>query len=174
MKHLILTLPLLALLATLPSCQQHNPQTPTQQPITIDSLLTIAPSHIGDTLTVKGTVRHTCRHSGQRCFIADPNTNSDTKLRIEAPADNNFTPDLIGQQIAAQGILREQRITRHTVDSLLNNLQTQQLSGETPSDHCESSRNNLSAMIAFMDLKQQDYYSNYYLQGLNYQTLTNK
>ncbi len=174
MKHPILSLPLLATLATLTACQQPSQNSTTQQPITVDSLLTIAPNHVGDTLTVKGTVRHTCRHSGQRCFIADPDANPDIKLRIEAPDGNNFPQNLIGQQIAAQGILREQRIPRHTVDSLITNLQTKQLSGETSADHCESSRNNLSAMIAYMDLKQQDYYSNYFLQGLDYQTLQNK
>lgn len=144
----------------------------TDMSISVDSLFSVAEAHVGDTLAIRGVVRHTCKHSGRRCFVTDKDSETDNKLRIEAPEGNSFDASLIGQHIAVRGIVREDRIPAAKVDSLLADLDVKEQSGEAEASHCESSRNNLAAMKAFMELQGRDYYSVIYVDGLEYEVVS--
>ncbi len=140
--------------------------------ISVDSLFNVAEAHVGDTLAVRGVVRHTCKHSGRRCFVSDKDSESDNKLRIEAPEGNGFDAKLVGQQIAVRGVVCENRIPAARVDSLLADLDVKEQSGQVAADHCESSRNNLAAMKARMESQGRDYYSVIYVDGLEYEVVS--
>ncbi len=140
--------------------------------ISVDSLFNVAEAHVGDTLAVRGVVRHTCKHSGRRCFVSDKDSESDNKLRIEALEGNGFDAKLVGQQIAVRGVVRENRIPAARVDSLLADLDVKEQSGQVAADHCESSRNNLAAMKARMESQGRDYYSVIYVDGLEYEVVS--
>ena len=61
----------------------------------LDSLLKVADRMVDQTVTVRGFVTHTCKHSGKRCFIVgdDPNTS----FRVEAGGEiGGFNRELTG------------------------------------------------------------------------------
>lgn len=153
--------------ALLLSCGQAAEQeNPAARAYTVDSLLNVAEAYVGDTLSVRGVVRHTCRASGRRCFVADEG--GQTKFRINAPDGDSFAPDLVGREIVCRVIVRENKVMAHEVDSALAAIELSEAAGESRADHCESSRNDLSAKKAYMELKGQDYYSEFYADALEF------
>ena len=157
----------MAATALLLSCGQAAEQAPpASRAYTVDSLLNVAEACVGDTLSVRGVVRHTCRDSGLRCFIADKD--GQTKLRINAPDGGSFQPDLAGREVVCRVIVRENRVMAHEVDSALAAIGLREAAEDSRADHCESSRNDLSAKKAYMELKGQDYYSEFYADALDF------
>lgn len=134
----------------------------------VDSLLNVAEFRVGDTLAVRGVVRHTCRKGGLRCYVSDKD--GETKLRINAPEGQSFSDELIGSEIACRAVLCENRVMAHEVDSALAALESVEPAGGEV-DHCESSRNDLSAKKAYMELKGQDYYSEFFADALEYEVV---
>ena len=59
---------------------------PVQKAVDVNGLLSKAEQQINDTIVLKGIVKHTCSHSGRRCFIAD----STGKLTIRVEAGGNI------------------------------------------------------------------------------------
>lgn len=59
---------------------------PWPQALDVNGLLNVAEEQLNDTVVLKGVVKHTCSHSGRRCFIAD----STGKLTIRVEAGGNI------------------------------------------------------------------------------------
>ena len=139
---------------------------------TVDSLLTYAEAFVGDTLVVRGFVRHTCKHSGRRCFVSGEDRK--TKMRIEAGGQiGGFNKELIGSEIAVRGVVRENRTTRDELLKAEAEVQAMQAtaSSEAQGEQCESTVMDISAKKAFMDLNHRDYYAEYYIDGVDYEVL---
>ena len=148
-------------------------ETLTSQAISTDSLLSIASEHVGDTLCVRGYVRHTCKHSGRRCFISD--AKRENQIRVEAGGKiGGFNKELIGSEIAVRGALQEYRKSKEDVEKQIVEL-TKKAEGLTKEDgsaeQCDIERGNLDAQMAYMDERGLDYYPIYYIDGVDYEEI---
>jgi hypothetical protein len=82
----------------------------------VNGLLNVAEKQLNDTVVLKGVVKHTCSHSGRRCFIAD----STGKLTIRVEAGGNiqsFNKELVNSEIVVTGVLQEQRLSQEYIDN---------------------------------------------------------
>ncbi len=139
--------------------------------ITVDSLLGLAETRVGDTLVVRGFVRHTCKKSGRRCFISDSERQS--KVRVEAGGEiGSFSPALIGQEVAVRGVLREKRTSMADVEKALETIESKMEAETDGKDACETTLNTLAAKKAYMELKGRDYYSDYFIDGMECQVVS--
>ncbi len=139
--------------------------------ITVDSLLGVAEARVGDTLVIRGFVRHTCKKSGRRCFISDSERQS--KVRVEAGGQiGSFDPSLIGQEVAVRGVLCEKRTSMADVEKALETIESKMEAETDGKDACETTLNTLAAKKAYMELKGRDYYSDYFIDGLDYQVVS--
>ena len=76
----------------------------------VNGLLNVAEKQLNDTVVLKGVVKHTCSHSGRRCFIAD----STGKLTIRVEAGGNiqsFNKELVNSEIVVTGVLHRNTST---------------------------------------------------------------
>ena len=79
----------------------------------VNGLLNVAEKQLNDTVVLKGVVKHTCSHSGRRCFIAD----STGKLTIRVEAGGNiqsFNKELVNSEIVVTGCYRNNAYHRNT------------------------------------------------------------
>ena len=79
----------------------------------VNGLLNVAEEQLNDTVVLKGVVKHTCSHSGRRCFIAD----STGKLTIRVEAGGNiqsFNKELVNSEIVVTGVLKNNAYHRNT------------------------------------------------------------
>ena len=121
----------------------------------LDSLLKVADRMVDQTVTVRGFVTHTCKHSGKRCFIVgdDPNTS----FRVEAGGEiGGFNRELTGSEYIDQ-YEEEVNEKKHKEDG----------SAET----CQAELNNINEMREWMKAHNKDYYSIYYMDGERYEVI---
>lgn len=136
----------------------------------VDTIYSIAESFIDKPITVRGYVTHTCKHAGKRCFLTgDGQTYS---VRVEAKGEiGGFNRELVGSQLSVNGILRERRLTQSEIagmeDSVNDKLQKENGSAET----CAAELANINEMKEWMKTHGKDYYSIYYIDGLNYEVV---
>ncbi len=134
--------------------------------ISMDSLLVVAEGLVDDTIVVRGNVRHTCKHSGRKCFISTADRSN--KMCVFAGGKiGGFNKELIGSDIAVKGILRVQRISREDVLKAEAELEAMKAQGSNVAG-CESELGNIAAQKAYMDLNNQDFYPQYFVEGLDF------
>ena len=167
---------LLACMATLAftSCSKtqqttdNSEQTTSNDCYTVESLLASADKLVNDTITVKGTVTHTCKHSGRRCFIVGEDTR--LSIRVEAKGEiGGFNRELIGSDIIVKGIVKEHRLTYEYINQVEENLNAKMQGEDGSSESCESEMSNIAHMKQWMKENNKDYYANYFIYGLNYE-----
>ena len=136
----------------------------------LDELLVVADKNLNDTVTVIGSVIHTCKHSGMKCFIVGESQK--ISLRVEAGDEiGGFTPDLEGSRLAITGILREQiNMSRASIDEQETEVKELQ-HHEGMEESCAAQLNNIAQMRAWMEEHNKDYYAVYYMDGLKYDLL---
>ncbi len=136
----------------------------TQTSLNVDSLLQVAEQKVNDTIVLQGKVKHTCSNSGRRCFITDPS--GETTLRVEASGNiKGFNKKLVGSEIQVTGIVKEQRLSQEYIDNWEKKIKEKEEEGE----HCDSESNNITQMREWMKKNNKDFYSIYYLQGIDYE-----
>ncbi|MBQ3636341.1 MAG: hypothetical protein II951_12110 [Bacteroidales bacterium] len=162
--------------AVLAACGTGNAKTEEAAPseciqgvaITTDSLLTVAEGLVGDTVYVRGYVRHVCKHSGKKCFISD----KERKMQIRVTAGGEiggFNKELIGSEIAVKGILKENRISKEDLEKAEQEIEAEKAQGDASKvQTCETELSDIAAKKAFMDLKGLGYYPDYYVAGLDF------
>ena len=131
----------------------------------IEGLLGSLGEHVGDTLTITGTVRHTCKHSGRRCFLSGQDRSK--TVRVESGGNiGGFNKELIGSDIAVRGVVKEIRTTKEQFLQARAEIEAQKAQGVEP-ESCESSIGNIDEKLAQMEKEGRDYWSDYYVQGLD-------
>lgn len=139
------------------------------QTFELDDLLAAADREVDKTVTLIGLVTHTCKHSGQRCFIVGESQN--VSFRVEAKGEiEQFTPELIGSKLAITGILKEQHLSGETIDEMETNAKLQQQE-QGMSESCEAELSNINDMRKWMKDHNKDYYVIYYMDGLKFEVL---
>lgn len=135
----------------------------------LNDLLSKADSLVEKEVIVIGTVTHTCKHSGRRCFIVGDDQK--TSFRIEAKGEiGGFNRELIGSELAIKGTLKEQRLTNEYLDAWeerVNESQGEDGSAET----CSAETNNINSMREWMKNNNKDYYSLYFMDGTSFEVV---
>jgi hypothetical protein len=140
------------------------------QSFDLDSMLTVADRLVDDTIKVKGYVTHTCKHSGKRCFIVGESQSA--TLRVEATGDiAGFNRELTGSLLEITGVLKERRLTKEYLDQSEKELNEKKATEDGSTESCQAELNNISEMKAKMKELGKDYYSIYFLDGLNYEVV---
>lgn len=133
----------------------------------LDSLLAVADQLVNQTVTVKGSVTHTCKHSGKRCFLVGENEN--VTMRVEAKGNiGGFNRELVGSELTITGILKERRMTKAEIDEYEKQVNAQQVKEDGSAESCEAELSNITEMRNWMKEHNKDYYSIYYMDGEEY------
>lgn len=136
----------------------------------LDDLLKVAEEHLDQTVTVRGSVTHTCKHSGKRCFIVgdDPNVS----MRVEAKGEiGGFNRELTGSELAITGILKERRLTKEFIDQHEEAVNEKKAKEDGSAETCAAELSNIKEMREWMKANNKDYYSIYYMDGESYEIL---
>ncbi len=181
MKHVVITLAAFAFFAI--SCNntgqtrnnQENDQTVVETAtsvIDVDSIYSVAETYVDQPITVKGFVTHTCKHSGKRCFLTGEGQLH--SIRVEAKGDiGGFNRELEGTQMEVNGILRERRLTQTEIADMEKNTNEKLAKEDGSAETCAAELANISEMKEWMKARGKDYYSIYYIDGLNYEEIHN-
>lgn len=133
----------------------------------LDELLTVADKFINDTVIVKGSVTHTCKHSGKRCFIVGDKGN--VSMRVEAKGEiGGFNRELVGSELAIKGVLKERRLTKEYIDQMEKETNEKKAKEDGSAETCEAELNNIKEMRDWMKANDKDYYSLYFMDGEQY------
>ncbi len=176
MKKIILSFAMgLCIVACGGSSKKQNEETSVEQKastttaISLDDMLNSAEEHLNKEVTFKGYVTHTCSHSGKRCFMQGDNKIS---IRVEAKGEiGGFNRELIGNEIAVTGILKEKRLTEAEINQMEKAIEAQVISNDGSEESCDTERANIQEMRDWMKANNKDYFSIYYVDGKTYDEL---
>lgn len=142
----------------------------TTQVYTIESLLLEASTLADKEVTVRGTITHTCKFSGKRCFLMG--ADQKTTLRVEAKGDiGGFNRELIGSELAITGILRESRLTKEYIDRWEEEVKESQGKEDGSVESCDAETDNIQSMKEWMKKNNQDYFSTYFMDGESFEVI---
>ncbi len=150
--------------------QQLESKSVAEKQYRLNELLEQAETLAGDTVVVVGTITHTCKYSGRRCFmIAD---DQKTSFRIEAKGDiGGFNREVIGSELAVKGILKESRLTNEYLNDWEEKVKERQGKEDGSAESCAAETNNIAQMREWMKKNNKDYYSMYFMDGLSYKVI---
>lgn len=137
--------------------------------MTLDAMLTSAESLLDQEVTFKGYVTHTCAHSGKRCFMQGDNKIS---IRVEAKGEiGGFNRELIGNEIAVTGTLKEKRLSANEINEMEKVIETKSIKDDGSEESCDTERANIQEMRDWMKANNKDYFAIYYVDGKKYNEL---
>jgi hypothetical protein len=135
----------------------------------LDSLLKVAERELDKTVKVNGYVTHTCKHSGKRCFIVGESQS--VSMRIEAKGEiGGFNRELVGSKIEVAGILKERRLSSEYIANMEKDVELKKKE-DGSAESCAAELSNIAEMRKWMKDNGKDYYSIYYMDGLNFTVL---
>ncbi len=183
MKKIIFTLSLALVLAACGSTpsksQKSESKTQTEataqtkaaaQRYTLDQALESCTELVDKEIAIVGTITHTCKHSGRRCFIVGDN--QEVTFRVEAKGDiGGFNRELIGSEVAITGTFKENRLTEEYLDQWEEAVREAQGKEDGSTESCGAETNNINKMREWMKQNNKDYYSIYYMDGNSYEVL---
>lgn len=176
MKKVILALTItLGIVACNPSKQQNEDSKSEQTTvettvIPLEDMLSSADKYIDKEVTFKGYVTHTCKHSGRRCFMKGEKGN--ISLRVEAKGEiGGFNRELIGNEIALTGILKERRLSTDEINEMEKAIETKSMKSDGSQESCDTERANIKEMREWMKANNKDYFAIYYVDGIKYNEL---
>ena len=136
----------------------------------LDELLANAENLLDKTVTVRGSVTHTCVHSGKRCFIVgeDPNVS----MRVEAGGEiGGFNRELVGSELAITGVLRERRLTKEFIDQHEKEVNEKAATEDGSAETCAAELSNIQGMRDWMEANGKDFYAIYFMDGESYEVI---
>ena len=134
----------------------------------LEDLLKNAEKLNGKTVTVKGTINHTCKFSGRRAFIVGKDAG--TTFRVEAKGDiGGFNRELVGSELAITGVVRENRLSKEYIDQYAEQLREKAVKEDGSAETCGAEMNNIEGMRKWMKDNGKDYYSTYFMDGMSFE-----
>ncbi|MDR1437034.1 MAG: hypothetical protein LBI65_02830 [Candidatus Symbiothrix sp.] len=135
----------------------------------LDGLLQVAGQEVDKTVKVVGYVTHTCKHSGKRCFIAGESENA--SMRVEAKGEiGGFNRELVGSKLEITGILKERRLSKEYLDQMEQNVELKRQE-DASAESCAAELSNINDMRRRMKEQDKEYFSIFYMDGLDYTVL---
>ncbi len=136
----------------------------------IDTLIADAEQYVNQPVKVQGFVLHTCKHSGRRCFIANPDQS--LTLRVEAKGKiGGFNRELVSSTIEVEGILRERRFTAEEINNMEKAIAEKRIKDDGSEESCNAETANVKKMRTWMKEKGKDYYALYYIDGEDFREI---
>ncbi len=138
--------------------------------MTVEQLMAEAENFVNKPVKVSGFVMHTCKHSGRRCFIANPDQS--LTLRVEAKGKiGGFNRELVSTTIEVDGILRERRLTTEEIDNMEKAIAEKRLKDDGSEDACNAETTNVKRMRTWMQEHGKDYFALYYVDGEDFREI---
>ena len=137
---------------------------------TLDELLANAEDLLEETVTVRGSVTHTCVHAGKRCFIVgeDPNVS----MRVEAGGEiGGFNRELVGSELTITGVLKERRLTKEYIDQYEKEVNEKAATEDGSAESCAAELSNIQGMKDWMEANGKDFYAIYFMDGESYEII---
>ncbi|MFR9651191.1 MAG: hypothetical protein SNG35_04120 [Rikenellaceae bacterium] len=136
----------------------------------LEELLKSAEGLVDKEVIVIGTITHTCKHSGRRCFMVGDDQK--TSFRIEAKGEiGGFNRELIGSELAVKGILRENRLTNEYLDAWEERVAESQGKEDGSAESCDAETANINSMREWMKRNNKEYYSLYFMDGTSFEVV---
>ena len=106
--------------------------------VAVDTLLAHSDNYIEKTVSIKGFVVHTCKHSGKKMFLAGTDKNKFVKV-IAGPGISRFDQSLEGETVVATGkvTLLDETEEKHqeSAENRMKNMGTTANDTATTGDH---------------------------------------
>ena len=67
------------------------------------------------------------------------------------------------------GVLQEQRLSQEYIDNWEKEVAEEEAKGDKDADHCDSEKNSIQQMREWMKNHNKNFYSIYYVNGLDYE-----
>lgn len=179
MRQLVFTM-MAALLVSFSACNNSNKtaatteeqtvETVTVPVVPVDSIITLAPGLIDKEIELVGHVTHTCKHSGKRCFLVGDNETF--SMRVEAGGKiTGFNRELVGNKLQVRGILKERRLNEEYLAQWEEKVKAQEQKEDGSAESCQAEMSNINEMREWMTANNKDYYSIYFLNGIDYEVV---
>jgi len=137
----------------------------------MENFLAVVDQQVDKEVIVSGFVTHTCVHSGKRCFITGED--GETSIRIEAGGKiNGFDKELVGSKLSIRGIVRENKLSKEYLDQTEKDMTEEAIKEEGSVESCQAELDNIESMREWMKANNKDYYSIYYVDGLDYDVVS--
>ncbi len=81
----------------------------------VDEIIEKAPTLVGKTVTVKGTVQHICEHTGRKLFLETADGKNTFRFNAGKKI-NKFDESALDNEVLATGIVAEQRLTLEDIN----------------------------------------------------------
>lgn len=142
-----------------------------EQMYSVDGLYANVDSLEGKEISIYGSVTHTCKHSGQRCFLVGDS--ADQTIRVEAGGNiQGFGAELIGSTIRVKGVLKASKINPDEIQKMEEEVATKEKSSdEGEVESCAAEKQNIHAMREWMKNNNKNYYATYYFEGADYEVV---
>lgn len=137
----------------------------------LNDLLNVAETLVDKEVTVVGTITHTCKHSGRRCFMVGEDQKTSFRIEARGGSIGGFNRELIGSELAVTGILRENRLTNEYLDAWEEKVQENAGKEDGSAESCAAETNNIQSMRDWMKKNNKEYYSLYYMDGSSYEVV---
>ena len=125
----------------------------------------------GKEVNIQGFITHTCKHSGRRCFVVGKD-DSDLSIRVEAGGKiGGFNRELVGAEVLITGVVMEQRLSKEYLKQYEEQLNEQIKKEDGNIESCGSELANLEAIKEKLKAEGKDYYSTYFLNGVDYKEI---
>lgn len=132
----------------------------------VEDFETKAAEFVGQKILIKGTVDHTCKHSGKKMVILGENP--DYSVKIEAGAVDQFNREIEGSDVSVIATVTESRIDGNYLD------EWEQEILKNHADDADGGAEELSKIENYrLDLKKSDneYLSFYGLECVSYEVI---
>ena len=138
--------------------------------MSLDAFTKQAETLVGKQVTVSGVVNHVCSHSGKKCFLSSKETEGLSLQVLVGGEIKAFDKALIGVEIAATGVVKENRIPAAKVAAQKAALseKLEEEHSEEEGHHCSRGLVSVDKMEKWMKENNKDYYAIYYMEGLKY------
>ena len=138
--------------------------------MTVIQVLENAEQNVGKEIDFKGKIKHVCSHSGRRAFVYD--ANGEQSIRVEAKGTiNGFSRELTGVDIIVHGVLKEHQLSEEKINEMEAQKQAKLDEEGATEEHCQTEMSNITNMRAWMKENNKNYYSIYYVDGLDYEVV---
>lgn len=135
----------------------------------VEDVLKNAKKEAGKKIMLKGFVTRICKHTGRRCIVMG--NDQKTSIRVEAGGNiSRFNNELIGSEVVIKGILKENRFTKEDLDKKEEELKVK-LEKENNDGTYDAELNNLNNMRKWMKENNKNYYSEYIVEGIDYEVV---
>lgn len=134
-----------------------------QCPMTVDSLLSVAAWSAGDTVSVVAKASRSA--APDKIVLGDVGTGCKLMVHTE---DVEVAEDVVGENVVIRGVLCEKRTSKEEVVKQQQDLEALKENGQLSPGAFTTTNNDLAAKIAYMDFRGMDYFSEFYLVGLDY------